>query len=197
MIHEWWGLNDYIKETATKLASEGYVVIAIDLYDGNVATDADTARKYSGKVRNNSDDAVKKMRFAAQFLREVEKVEAVGSLGWCFGGGQSLQLSLIEPMDATVIYYGTLVDDKNRLKYLSGPVLGVFGENDTSISIASVHNFTASLNELGIKNEVYVYQGVGHAFANPSGANFGKKEADDAWNKTLLFLDKNLKKGRK
>jgi carboxymethylenebutenolidase len=195
MIHEWWGLNDNIKEMARILAGEGYVVFAIDLYDGEVASDSIKARELATSVRNNPEDAIQKMRDAVRYLKETENVVKVASLGWCFGGQQSLQLSLNEGLDATVIYYGQLVTDKQELTSISGPVLGIFGAEDSSIPVAQVKEFESSLNDLGVENEIHIYPGVGHAFANPSGSNYAKEETIDAWGKTLSFLNKNLKVG--
>ena len=96
-------------------------------------------------------------------------------------------------MDATVIYYGTPVTDEARLSSINWPVLGIFGEEDTSIPVESVREFDAALDNDGIPNYIYIYPGVGHAFANPSGANYAADETMDAWTKTLDFLDDNLK----
>jgi carboxymethylenebutenolidase len=117
----------------------------------------------------------------------------VGSIGWCFGGGQSLQLSLNEPLDATVIYYGNLVSDKSQLKKLKGPVLGIFGSIDTNVTVSSVNEFKAALKSLGKENSIHIYEGVGHAFANPTGATYAEKETADAWKKTLRFFEENLR----
>lgn len=193
MIHEWWGLNDNVKEMAKLLAKEGYIVFAVDLYGGNVASDSDKAREFSSMVRSNPDKAVSDMKNAVKYLKDTYQVDKIGSIGWCFGGGQSLQLSLNEKLDATVIYYGSLVDDKEQLKNIAWPVLGIFGEEDTGILVSLVNNFKAALDDLGIKNEVYIYPGVGHAFANPSGSNYAKEETIDAWQKTVKFFNENLK----
>lgn len=192
MIHEWWGLNENIKEMAKILAKEGYVVFAIDLYAGEVAADADKARELSSNVRNNPEKAVQDMKKAVAYLKEQQQVEKVASLGWCFGGQQSLQLALNEKLDATVIYYGQLTDDKERLKNIQWSILGIFGEEDTSIPVTSVKDFETALNELGVENKIYIYPGVGHAFANPSGNNYAEKETIDAWEKTVMFLDEKL-----
>lgn len=192
MIHEWWGLNDNIKEMAKLVAKEGYVVFAVDLY-GEVATTQEKARELSGKVRSNPAPALEAMKNAVQYLKENHAVPKVASLGWCFGGGQSLQLSLNEKLDTTVIYYGNLVNDTEQLKNIQWPVLGIFGEEDTSIPPSAVQSFEAALNELNIKNEIYIYPGAGHAFANPTGNNYAKEETQDAWRKTLEFLQKHLK----
>jgi carboxymethylenebutenolidase len=176
---------------ARVLASEGYQVFAIDLY-GEVATTPEKAREFSTAVRANPEAAVAKMKLATAYLKNAQAPK-VASLGWCFGGQQSLNLSLAEKLDATVIYYGNLVTDKTKLATISQPVLGIFWETDTSVKVESVKEFDKSLDELGIKNDINIYPGVGHAFANPTGANFSKPETLDAWEKTVEFLEENLK----
>jgi carboxymethylenebutenolidase len=195
MIHEWWGLNDNIKDMANELASEGYVVLAADLYNGEVAADPNRARELVSSVRENPEQAISNLQSAVQYLASLSNVNSsrIASLGWCFGGGQSLQLALNSeqnPLAATVIYYGNLVNDTNELSKINWPVLGIFGDQDQSIPVESVNAFEQALNETGITNEIYIYPGVGHAFANPSGDNYAPKEMVDAWEKTLAFLKK-------
>lgn len=193
LIHEWWGLNENIKDMARLLADEGYAVLAVDLYDGEVATESSEAGKLAGAARENAEKSVNNMRAAVSYLRERSNGR-IGSLGWCFGGQQSLRLALSgEEMDATAIYYGHLVTDKEELSMISWPVLGVFGAEDSSIPVESVNAFEQALNELGVDNEVYVYPDVGHAFANPSGSRYAPEETKDAWEKTVAFLDGALK----
>jgi carboxymethylenebutenolidase len=196
MIHEWWGLNQNIKNEAEKLASEGYAVLAVDLYNGRVAIDADAARTYSSEVRNNTEAAIANLQAAANHLSELPNVNAsrIASLGWCFGGGQSLQLALNaeQPLAATVIYYGNLVTDQEQLSAINWPVLGIFGATDQSIPVETVNEFEAALDENGITNEIHIYEGVGHAFANPSGDNYAPEETADAWAKTLDFLSEHV-----
>jgi carboxymethylenebutenolidase len=195
MIHEWWGLNDHIKDMADELASKGYVVLAADLYNGEVAADPNRARELSSSVGENPEQAISNLQAAVQYLASLPNVNSsrIASLGWCFGGGQSLQLTLNSeqnPLAATVIYYGNLVNDVNELSKINWPVLGIFGDQDQSISVESVNAFEQALNETGITNEIYIYPGVGHAFANPSGDNYAPEETSDAWQKTLAFLSK-------
>ena len=192
MIHEWWGLNDNIKYMAKLLANEGYVVYAVSLYDGDVATESVRARELASSVRTNPQKAINTMKKAVDYLREKENVGKVGSIGWCFGGQQSLQLSLNEKLDATVIYYGQLNTDEDSLEVIESPVLGVFGEKDSGIPLATVNDFQKSLNNLGIENDINIYPDVGHAFANPSGSNYAKEETLDAWEKTKAFFKINL-----
>ena len=195
MIHEWWGLNDNIKDMANELAGEGYVVLAADLYNGEVATDPNRARELSSSVNENPEQAITNLQSAVQYLASLPNVNSsrIASLGWCFGGGQSLQLALHSeqnPLAATVIYYGNLVNDTNELSKINWPVLGIFGDQDQSIPVESVDAFEQALNGTGIKNEIYIYPGVGHAFANPSGDNYAPEETADAWQRTLTFLNK-------
>ncbi|NND86290.1 MAG: dienelactone hydrolase family protein, partial [Nitrosopumilus sp.] len=192
MIHEWWGLNGNIKEMADKLASHGYVVLAVDLYDGKVATTSEQARQLI--TQHDAKKGLDNMNAAISFLNENYPTEKIGSIGWCFGGGQSLNLGIEnDAMDATVIYYGSLVTDADKLSEIDWPVLGIFGELDQGIPVETVNKFEDMLNELEIPNEIHIYPGVNHAFANPSGERYAPSESKDAWSKTISFLDSNLK----
>ena len=194
MIHEWWGLNQHIKDAADRIAKEGYAVLAVDLYDGEVATESSRAGQLAGSVRNNPEEAIGNLNAAVEHVSSVQNVNSsrIASLGWCFGGGQSLQLALHteKPLAATVIYYGNLVTNQTDLAEITWPVLGVFGSADQSIPIDTVNQFDAALDANGVTNEIYIYEGVGHAFANPSGDNYAPEETADAWEKTLAFLSK-------
>jgi carboxymethylenebutenolidase len=194
MIHENRGLNENIKDSADILARQGYVVLAVDLF-GEVTADPNRARELSSAVRNNSGPAIENMKSAVGYLGTLDNVNAsrLASIGWCFGGAQSLQLALNsedQPLAATIIYYGRLVNDTNELSKIKWPVLGIFGDQDDSISVDSVNAFGRGLNETGVTNEIYIYPGVGHAFANPSNDNYAPAETADAWRKTLEFLKK-------
>src|ERR671922_1940339 len=188
MIHENRGLNDNIKDTADILAKQGYVVLAVDLFQGQVTTDPNQARELSSSVRNNPGIAIENMKSAIAYLSSLQNVNAsrIASIGWCFGGGQSLQLALNsqQPLAATVIYYGNLVTDQNELSKIDWPVLGIFGSADQSIPVDTVRQFESALEANRIENEIYIYEGVGHAFANPSGDNYAPEETADAWAKT-------------
>ena len=188
MIHEWWGLNENITDMAKKLASHGYVVLAVDLYGGHVATTSEEARQLVTSF--DKDNGIQNMDSALSYLNDNYSPESLGSIGWCFGGGQSLNLALNnQSLNATVIYYGSLVTDSESLSVIHWPVLGIFAELDKGITPNTVHDFENSLNQLGIPNQIIVYPGVDHAFANPSGLNYAPEESQDAWQKTLEFLD--------
>ena len=192
MIHEWWGLNENIKQMARDLASYGYIVLAVDLYGKEPATTSDEARQLMSSY--NLENGIANMNDASNFLLENYQVNKLGSIGWCFGGGQSLNLALNNKnMDATVIYYGQLNTDESQLSSIKWPVLGIFAGLDQGIPVETVHEFETSLDNLGIKNEIYIYPNVNHAFANPSGMSYAPDETRDAWEKTIRFLDENLK----
>ena len=193
MIHEWWGLNEYIKNQADLLAKEGYVVLAVDLYRGEVAADSNRAMELASSVRNDPASAIDNLQSAVNYVKSLEMVDGnrIASLGWCFGGDWSLQLALNSsenPLAATIVYYGRLVTDTASLSSISWPILGIFGNQDQAIPVESVKQFASALNASGITNEIYLYEGVGHAFANPSGDNYAPKETTDAWQKTIGFL---------
>lgn len=195
MIHENKGLNDNIKNMANLLAKDGYVVLAVDLFRGEVSTDRNRSSELTQYVRENQDIATANLKSAVKYLVSLPNVDAkkIVSLGWCFGGAQSLQLALNSddhPLAGTIIYYGGLVTDSASLEKIKWPVLGIFGDQDRSIQVDSVKAFESALNSNGVPNEIYIYKGVGHAFANPSGENYASNETQDAWQKTLSFIKK-------
>ncbi len=189
VIHEWWGLNDHIRSWADRLAALGYRAIAVDLFNGQVAITPDQARALVA--------AVDQKQANAKHLAVLKALQApgrkVGVIGWCFGGGQSLQASLTAPelVSATVIYYGPLVTDVDQLKRLRAPVLGIFGTRDTSITPEKVKAFEAAMKQAGKALEVHFYD-ADHAFANPSGTRYNSEAARQAWEVTKAFLDKHL-----
>ena len=191
MIHENRGLRPEIKTTADNLAKQGYMVLAVDLL-GGVAEDQAGAKELTSKF--NQESGIKNMQTAVKYLRDNGATK-VGSLGWCFGGNQAVKLSTSgEKLDATVVYYGgNMATSVQDLRPITWSVLGVFGDEDKNPSPAQVKTFKESLDTLGIKNEIYSYPKVGHAFANPSGKSYAPEPTADAWQKTLTFLNKNLK----
>jgi carboxymethylenebutenolidase len=190
LIHENRGLRPEIRQMALQLAKSGYQVLAVDLL-GNVVETQTEARALTAAF--NQKNGIENMRAAIAYLRS-KGTEKIASLGWCFGGAQSLQLALSgEPLDATVIYYGRLATSTAVLSPIKWPVLGIFGGADTSISVESVNQFQSALDRLSVQNEIHIYPGVGHAFANPSGMNYAPVETADAWEKTIAFLAESLK----
>ena len=196
VIHEWWGLNDWMKEQASKLSDEGYITLAIDLYRGKVATTADLAQELMRGVPD--DRAGRDLHAAVEFLKaqpDVKK-DRIGAIGWCMGGGYSLDVALQEPtLAADVINYGHLADEIDDLKKINAPILGIFGGQDRSIPPSDVRKFEQQLKSLSKSVEIHIYPDAGHAFENPNnGSGYRQGDAADAWQLTLAFLASTLKK---
>jgi carboxymethylenebutenolidase len=196
VIHEWWGLNDWVKEQASKLADQGYEALAIDLYRGKVATTPDMAHEIMRGVPE--DRAKRDLHAAFVFLQSQPNVrkDRIGAIGWCMGGGYSLDVALQEPtLAAEVINYGHLATDPEALKKINAPVLGSFGGQDRGITPDDVHKFEAAMRQQGKQIDVKVYDDAGHAFENPNNKDgYRAADAADAWKRTLDFLAANLKK---
>jgi carboxymethylenebutenolidase len=191
LIHEWWGLNTNMKQTADKLAAEGYNVLAVDLYNGEVATNQSQAQALRLAVDN--EEAIANMEAAMEYL-EDQGSHKIASWGYCFGGGQSANLAASgAPVDATVIYYGSVPQTQEAADQVRAPVFMVFGTEDTSTTVESAQNFQGILLSRDTPAELEIYEGVGHAFANPSNAGHDPEKTRDAWEKTIAFLDENLK----
>jgi len=195
VIQEWWGLNDNIRTMARELAAEGYTALAVDLYEGEAATDAEAARALVSSAMEQPERLVENLRQAHRYLTEELGMETVGVIGWCFGGGWSLAtaLELGDGIDAAVIYYGRVETDAEALAPLAAPVLGHFGSEDEGIPIEDVRAFEAAAGEAGKNVTVHVYEGADHAFANPSGSRYEPEAAQAAWERTLAFFDRHLR----
>ena len=194
LIHEWWGLNDNMQAMARRLAGEGYRVLAVDLYDGTVADNPDRARGLMEQAMQDEEAALSNLAAAYAHLETVAGSPSVGVMGYCFGGAMALNagLAMPEDLDAMVIYYGRLNADPDDLERLDMPILGIFGADDESIPEDQVRTFESTLQDLGITSQIHVFEGVGHAFANPSGTNFDAEAAREAWDITTEFLQEHL-----
>jgi carboxymethylenebutenolidase len=196
VIHEWWGLNDWVKEQASKLSDQGYVALAIDLYRGKVATTPEEAHEIMRGVPE--DRAQRDLHAAFAYLQSQKEIKKnrIAAIGWCMGGGYSLDVALQEPeLAADVINYGHLATDPAALKKINASILGLFGGQDRGIPPEDVKKFQQQLNQLGKKNDITIYPDAGHAFQNPNNKEgYRPKDAADAWEKTVRFLAANLKK---
>ena len=194
VIHEWWGLNDNVKAMTRRLAGEGYQALAVDLYGGAVADTPDAAKQLMGAVMANREAAAAILRRADELLKQ-RGAPKIGVIGWCFGGGWSLAAAIDLPqgIDAAVMYYGQPEKDRARLERLRAPLLGFFGAADQSIPAAAVREMEGALKQLGKQVDIRVYDGAGHAFANPSGTNYRPAAAEDAWSRTRAFFKQYLK----
>ena len=192
VIHEWWGLNEDIHLMTDQLAGLGYHSLAVDLYDGKSADGVREAFQLSSGLSKNEDAALANLKEAYDYLTEELGVEKVGIIGWCLGGKWSLRGSLLLPneIDATVIYYGSLIDDREKLATLEMPIIGFIGTKDRLHK--QFIQFDEDLKALGKDYSVHVYEGAKHAFANASGMAYEAEAAEDSWEKTVAFLAKHL-----
>jgi len=194
VIHEWWGLNDDVRAMADRIAAEGYVVLAVDLFGGESTKSPGDARAMMVRVIENPAFADENIRQAYQFLVDSGQAPRIGALGWDFGGAWSLNTAILFPtdLDAAVIYYGQVTDDQDRLEPVNVPLLGLFGENDRGIPVTNVRAFEEALEILGKNYEIEIYPNARHAFANPTSPNYNPAVAEKAWTRTVEFLDRHL-----
>lgn len=191
VIHEWWGLNDWVKKESEKLYTDlGDVnVIALDLYDGKVATTREDAGKYMQGVNDDRARAIIKGAF-----NYVGAKARIATIGWCFGGGWSLQSSLLAGKQdvACVMYYGMPEQDVAKLKTLNADVLGLFANKDQWINPKVVAKFETDMKAAGKKLYVHQYD-ADHGFANPSNPIYNSEATKDAYANTIEFLKPRLK----
>lgn len=199
VIHEWWGLNDNIRGETRRLAAQGYVALAVDLYEGNVAARPPEAMKLMQNLTANTGPAERTLLAAYDYLERVEHAPRIASIGWCMGGRWSLTTALLLPeqLDAAVIYYGTVKADEAALARLTMPVIGFFAEKDPVVPVPSVREFESTMKRLGKDVQVKIYEGAEHGFANPSGTAYNAAAAEDAWQLTTRFLQKRLQVERR
>jgi len=189
LIHEWWGLNDWVKQQADRFAAQGYVAIAPDLYHGEIAEDGEHAHEL---MRGLADErAIADMKSAFDYLathRSVDK-KRIGIIGWCMGGGLALKLAIAEPkLACTVMCYGRPVIDVDQLKKIKGPLLGIWGETDRGIEVPP---FEKALKEAGVKATHHIYPGAGHAFLNETNKRgYNAEQAKKAWAEIDGFLER-------
>ncbi len=192
VIHEWWGLNDHIKSMAQELANQGYNALAVDLFDGQTTDDPERAAELMSAANAEAEKGLDTMLAWGQWVRQQDDHQGgLGTIGWCFGGGWSLNASLIQPVDATVIYYGDVSKTAEELKALHGPVLGHFATEDQWINKPMVEGFEKAMKEAGKSLELYWYE-ADHAFANPTNARYDAPDAQLAWERSLDFFRRNL-----
>ncbi|HEX5482700.1 MAG TPA: dienelactone hydrolase family protein [Terriglobia bacterium] len=195
VIHEWWGLNDWVREQAEKLAAQGYVALAVDLYRGHSTADPAVAHELARGLPR--DRALRDLRAAFAYLASRPDVnpDKIGDIGWCMGGGYSLELAMHEPkLAACVVNYGALPADPEDIAKIHAPVLGNFGAEDHGITPQSVHAFEAAMKAAQKPVNVKIYAGAGHAFENPNNKKgYRPESAKDAWQRTIAFLAQTLK----
>lgn len=186
VFHEWWGLNDHIKQESDKWAEmlPGVHVIALDLYDGKVATTREEAGDYMQNTKEERAIAIIEgaLKFAGP---EAE----IATIGWCFGGGWSLQSGLIAGKQTVgcVMYYGMPEKSVAKLKKLNSDVLGIFASEDQWINAEVVSDFEKNMNKAGKEVTTKTFDGV-HGFANPSNPKYNESAAEEAEKMSYEYL---------
>ncbi len=190
VIHEWWGLSEWVKEQAKKFAANGYIALAVDLYEGKVAANRSEARKLKRGLRH--ERAMVDLKAAFDYLASRPDVnpKRISSLGWSMGGGLALQLAVQEPrLAACVVNYGPLPTGIADIRKIDVPVLGIFGSLDRGIHPDKVREFEARMKTSGKRVDIRIYDGAGHGFENPTNrTGYRPAAAVDAWLHTLEFL---------
>ena len=194
LIHEWWGLNWEMEHIAEEFAKEGYLALAIDMFEGKVSDKPEVAEKLMNEM--DTQHAAEALAGWIAWLRKSPACNGrVGTLGYCLGGAWSLNASISTPVEATVIYHGKVDKPAAQLAALKGPVLGHFALKETYVPPASARAFAQAMRAAGKDAEVHFYDAE-HAFARPKGPNFHKPSADLAWSRTLAFLNRTLGGGK-
>ncbi len=194
LIHEWWGLNPHIEDIAQRYARAGYIVAAVDLYDGKVTTDAPEA----GALMSGLDPqvALDKLGTAIAHLRAQPNVTAVGVTGFCMGGVYTLLAASHFAVEAAAPFYG-IPEDLSVLAKLSCPVLFIGGAKDQWITVEKMNKLDTALKQYGKQGEVKIYAGADHAFFNDTRPDvYSAADAADAWQSVLAFFARHLRKGQ-
>lgn len=190
VYQEWWGLNEYIKRQSDTFYNDlgGDVnVLALDMYDGKVATDPKEAGKIMSETKEDRLENI--VRGASAYAGKKAKI---ANVGWCFGGGWSLKSALVVGKKAvgSVIYYGMPVRDVEKLKTLNCDVLGLFATEER-ISKEVIEEFAANMKTAGKSLEYKIFPGV-HGFANPSNPKYDEANAKVAYGMALDYLKKKF-----
>ncbi|MHB8567887.1 MAG: dienelactone hydrolase family protein [Nitrososphaerales archaeon] len=195
LIHEWWGLVPHIKDVADRYASEGYVVIAPDLYSGAVASNPEEAAKLSSSVSTDSSKSM--LDSIVDYLSGKDFVDSsrIGITGFCFGGTHSFNyVCESNKISAGVLFYASQpVESEEKLGKLTGPLLIFYGEQDYRVKPEQARLIEAALRKLGKNAELVIYPECGHGFFNDQNKQrYRLEEAKDAWGRTLTFFGKYL-----
>jgi carboxymethylenebutenolidase len=195
-IQEWWGLVPHIKDVVERLARQGYVALAPDLYHGQVAEEPDEARKLAMEL--DRQRAVAEITSAVYYLQSLSFVapKKIGVVGWCMGGSLAISTAAQSAeIGAAVVFYGA-PRDLSTVANIRAPLLGLYGENDHGIPAETVHALKTTLQKYGVPHEIHIYPGVGHAFFNDSRPHiYDPAAAQDAWQRTLAWFAKHLPPG--
>ena len=194
VIHEIWGLVDHVKDVASRLAREGYVALAVDLFEGKIVSKLDEGRALREKF--TEEKILADLNGAFNYLKSLSYVNPnrIGSVGFCMGGGLSLLLACHNrELAAPVIFYGRNPSPIEQVKNLQCPILGNYAGADMAITESDINLLKQTLTKYGKKFDIKIYPGAPHAFFNDTKESYRPEAAKDAWERTLNFFNKQLK----
>ena len=192
ILQEWWGLVDHIKDVSDRYAKKGFVVLAPDLYDGQKAIEPNEAQKLMMELK--IDNASTKIKSSIKFLKDENYISnnKIGCVGYCMGGGLALYMATQKVIDATVPYYGVLINAEPDWSQINCPILGHYAEHDKATE--SLDQIKSELNKYNAKHTFHIYNGTEHAFFNDERPEIYNKEAAElSFERTIKFLNENLK----
>ena len=196
LIHEWNGLVDRVRHLADDMAAQGYIALAVDLYGGRTGANPDENRALMQEVMGDQQKIIDNLDAAARFIRaRGDATGRIATIGWCMGGGVALSYAIGgENHDGTAIFYGRLVTDPAQLREIRHPIYGTFAAKDQGIPPAEVAQFVTALRNIGIDNDVHIYDDVDHGFwlwvdQEP---DVRAAPALDAWERLVEYLDETL-----
>ncbi len=201
VVHEWWGLNDYAKRRAERLASLGYVAFAIDMYgNGKTTTDAKKAGEWATVFRKDRTLARMRAQAGLDVLKSRPEVDPgrIAAIGYCFGGTMALELARSGAgLRGVVSFHGGLsTPNPADARNIKGKVLVLHGADDTFESPAEIAAFQEEMRNTGVDWQMVYYGGAVHAFTNPDAGKAGIKgvaynEAADrrSWQTMRDFFD--------
>jgi carboxymethylenebutenolidase len=194
VIHEIWGLVDHIKDVATRLAREGFVTLAVDLFEGKTVTKLEEGRKF--REQFTEEQIIGDLNRAFDYLKNLSSVnpKAIGSIGFCMGGGLSLLFACNnEELAAAVVFYGRNPSPIDRVKTIQCPILGNFAGADMAITEPDINLLKQTLTKYKKTFDIKTYPEAPHAFFNDTRESYRPEAAKDAWTRTLQFFNKYLK----
>lgn len=194
VIQEFWGLEPHIKDVADRVAAEGYVALAPDLYHGVVVDEPDEARKLMMEL--DHERAIAEIESAGRFLlsRDDVRGDGVGLVGFCMGGGLVLKVAAqTDVASAAVVFYGRNPDPIEQVAQIDCPLLGIYGEKDQGIPPSEVERLREALQNAGKSDfDLHIYPGAPHAFFNDQRKAYDPEASKDAWGKVMALFGKQL-----
>jgi carboxymethylenebutenolidase len=193
VIHEIWGLVEHIKDVSRRLAGEGYVALAVDLFNGKTVAKLEDGRKLREEI--TEDKVLGDLRGAFNYLKTLECVRPnrIGSIGFCMGGGLSLLFACHNTeLAAATVFYGRNPSPIDLVNNIHCPILGNYAGADMAITESDINLLKQALTRYGKTFDIKTYPGAPHAFFNDTKESYRPEAANDAWKRTLRFFDKYL-----